>query len=202
MREALIVIDLQNDFLPDHVLGVPEADQIIPLINKLTKKFSFVVATRDYHPKDHVSFASSHHGKNVGEQVDDQVLWPEHCIAHTPGAELASALNKEQINLIFDKGSDQNVDSYSAFYNNARIRKTGLDQILRSKGIEKIYLCGVATDYCVLFSALDGIELGFDVTLIVDACRGIDLQPGSSKKAIEMMRSRGVKIITSDQIGI
>lgn len=202
--KALLIVDMQNDFMPGGSLAVPHGDEIIPIINKLIPKFQHVVATQDWHPKDHVSFASNHPGKKPGEIISvkgvDQILWPDHCIRNTKGAELVAALNKEPISTIFYKGTDKWVDSYSTFFDNARLRATGLEEYLESRGINEIYIVGVATDYCVLYSALDALELEFEVTVIADACRGINLKPGDVDRALQSMKQKGAKIINSKEI--
>jgi nicotinamidase/pyrazinamidase len=147
---------MQNDFMPRGALPVPNGDAIIPLINQLIDKFPHVIATQDWHPLDHVSFAANHPGKKPGEFIEvkgiKQILWPTHCVMHTKGAELVPSLKKEKIASIFYKGSDKWVDSYSAFFDNARLRKTGLEDYLKKRGINELYIVGVATDYCVLYS--------------------------------------------------
>src|SRR5580700_3004969 len=163
--KALIIVDMQNDFMPEGALGVSSAHEIVPIINKLIVRFSLVVATQDWHPLDHVSFASSHANKKAGDIVQvgeiDQILWPMHCVRNTQGAELIPSLDKRSIASFFYKGTDKNIDSYSAFFDNARRKSTGLADYLKSRGVSEIYLAGLTTDYCVLYSAFDAIDLGF-----------------------------------------
>lgn len=198
---TLLIVDMQNDFMPGGALGVPGADEIIPILNKIIPKFSLVVATQDWHPADHTSFAKNHPGKKEGEKVDvdgiSQILWPVHCVRNSKGAELVSRLNKEAIASIFYKGTDKRIDSYSAFFDNAHRRATGLYDYLESREIEEIYIAGVATDYCVLYSVLDALELGLKVHVISDACRGIDLYPGDVEAAFTKMVERGAHITPS-----
>ncbi|MES2273965.1 MAG: bifunctional nicotinamidase/pyrazinamidase [Chlamydiota bacterium] len=200
---ALIITDVQHDFMPGGALGVPNANEIIPLINRLIPKFDHVIATQDWHPASHISFAPVHR-KKVGEVIVvgkvEQILWPVHCVQNTRGAQLAEGLHQEKIESIFHKGVDPKVDSYSTFFDNARRRSTGLSDHLRKKKITDLYFVGVATDYCVLYSVLDSIDLGFQTTVIRDACRGINLHPGDEEKAFEKMRKHGAQIITSAEV--
>lgn len=192
---ALLVVDMQNDFMPGGPLGVPHADKIIPVINRLMSRFSLVIATQDWHPKDHLSFASNHPGKKVGDRIQlkgiEQILWPDHCIKNTQGAELVASLNKEPISTIFYKGTDREIDSYSTFFDNARLKATGVEEYLKSRKIKEIVVVGVATDYCVLYSVLDALDLGFHVTVIEDGCCGINLSPHDSQMALQLMSAKG-----------
>lgn len=201
--KTLIITDVQHDFLPGGSLGIPGGEAIIPIINRIMPKFDHVFATQDWHPRHHVSFASVHH-KKVGEiiQVGDtaQILWPDHCIQNTHGAELAKGLHKERIEAFFHKGTDPKVDSYSTFFDNSRKRSTGLADHLRKHNLKNLYFVGLATDYCVLYSVLDSLELGFHTWVIRDACRAINLQPHDEERAIDKMRSKGAKIIQSVEI--
>lgn len=202
--KALLIVDLQNDFMPGGALGVPGADRIIPLINRLIPAFSLVVASQDWHPQDHVSFAVNHPGKKVGSVIQVkhqlQVLWPVHCVRMTQGAEIVGALHKEAIASLFYKGTDKDIDGYSAFFDNAHLKSTGLFDYLQSRGVDEIYIAGVATDYCVLYSTLDAIELGLSVVVIKDACRAINLHPGDEEKALHAMAARGAKLLSSDEV--
>lgn len=195
---------MQNDFMPGGTLAVPNADKIVPVINQLMPHFSLVVATQDWHPQDHVSFAPNHSEKKPGDVVDikgiPQILWPVHCVRNTRGAELVSTLDKDKIESLFYKGTNKWVDSYSAFFDNARQKSTGLHDYLVSRVVKEIYICGVATEYCVLYSVLDALELGWEVHVIVDACKGINLRSGDVDAALETMRSRGAKLTTSKAI--
>ncbi len=197
--KALIIVDMQNDFMPGGALGVPGADKIVDLINSLMTQFPLVVASQDWHPSDHVSFASSHPGKKPGDvikvQAQDQVLWPVHCVRDTFGAELVNGLNKKQIAKFFHKGTDKNIDSYSSFFDNARLKSTGLGEYLKSQNVTDVYLVGVATDYCILYSAFDAIDLGFSVSVIAPACKPINLDPKDEERAFAAISAKGGKIL-------
>ena len=200
---ALLIVDVQNDFIPGGALAVKEGDQVVPLINTLQGKFSHIIATQDYHPSDHGSFASNHPGKNPGDFIDlaglNQILWPAHCEQGTEGSEFHPDLNQSQWEAIFQKGKNPEVDSYSGFFDNARRGDTGLGNYLKARGIRRVFVCGLALDYCVKFTALDAKSLGFDTFLIVDATRAVNLQPNDGESAIEEMREAGIKIITSKE---
>lgn len=202
--KALVVVDMQNDFMPGGSLGVSGADQLIPVINSLIPKFPLVVASQDWHPQDHVSFASNHPGKKAGDMIKvdhhDQVLWPVHCVRNTHGAELVGRLNKENISSSFYKGSDRNIDSYSAFFDNARRKSTGLGDYLRSRGVTDVYFAGLTTDYCILYSSLDAVDLGFSVFVIADACLPINLKPQDEERALAAISAKGGKIISSKDV--
>lgn len=202
--KALIVVDMQNDFMPGGALGVPDGFKIIPIINELMKKFPIVVVTQDWHPHDHVSFITSHPGKKIGDTVIvngiPQIVWPVHCVRNTKGAELVEGLNKAPIESNFYKGTDKMIDSYSAFFDNARRKSTGLADYLQSRKINDISIVGVATDYCVLYSTIDALDLGFTVTVIEDGCKGINLSPNDVRDALSTMREKGAKIVTSNSI--
>ncbi|MDX2249422.1 MAG: bifunctional nicotinamidase/pyrazinamidase [Bacteroidia bacterium] len=201
---ALILVDIQNDFLPGGALAVSEGDKIIPVVNRLQKKFDRVIATQDWHPATHGSFAANHTGKNPGEVINlfglQQILWPVHCVQGRTGAEFATDLEKAAIEKVFTKGTDPEIDSYSGFFDNGRRKATGLGDYLSSQGVETVYVVGLATDYCVKFTALDAQSLGFKTVLIADACRGVNLSPDDTEKAIEEMKAAGVIVITSDQV--
>ncbi len=198
MKKALIMVDLQNDFCPGGALAVPEGDAVIALANQLQQKFDFVVATKDWHPADHVSFASQHAGKKIGDIIPvhglDQVLWPDHCVQNSSGAEFHPKLNTAKIRRLFYKGIDSNIDSYSAFFDNEHLRSTGLGDYLLLEKVTDIYVLGLATDYCVKFSCLDAINLGFQVHLMIEGCRGVELNPGDVTQAIDAMEQAGVKV--------
>jgi nicotinamidase/pyrazinamidase len=203
---ALIIVDIQNDFLPGGALPVPHGDEIIPLANQLREqeRFDVVIGTQDWHPPNHGSFAANHRGKKPGDRIDldgiEQILWPVHCVQNTHGAAFATALNTKRFARIFQKGIDPRIDSYSAFFDNAHRRSTGMSDYLNQRSIKSIYLCGLALDYCVKFSTLDACQLGFRVHVIVDACRGIDLNPGDVKKALDEMKKAGAILLKSDQL--
>jgi len=202
--KALILVDIQNDFLPGGALAVPDGDQIIPVANELQAAFPLVVATQDWHPANHGSFAANHPGKKVFEQIDlnglSQTLWPIHCVQGTPGADLAPGLHREPIAKIFRKGADAGIDSYSGFFDNGHRRATGMAEWLKSKGVTEVHICGLATDYCVKFTALDAAQMGFKAYFIEDASRGVNLRPADVKNAIAEMNRAGVKTVQSKDL--
>ena len=193
---ALILVDIQNDFLPTGALPVPRGDEVIPVANQLMPDFDLVIATQDWHPRDHGSFASQHPGRKPFEVVDlhglPQVLWPEHCVQGSRGAEFAPGLDVQRITKVFPKGTDATIDSYSGFFDNGHRKATGLGDYLKSRGVTDVCVLGLATDYCVKFTALDARALGLNVTLAVNGCRGVDLQPGDCDRAIDAMKKAGV----------
>lgn len=177
--KALIVVDIQNDFLQGGSLAVPVGNEIIPVINSIQEKFDLVVATQDWHPKGHKSFASQHSNKSVYDKIGlngiEQVLWPDHCVQGTVGAEISSELNQNKIEAIFRKGMNTIIDSYSGFYDNGKLKCTGLGDFLKGRGVKEIFVCGLAADYCVYFTAKDALELGFTSTIIENATKAIDV---------------------------
>ncbi|MFH1260057.1 MAG: bifunctional nicotinamidase/pyrazinamidase [Elusimicrobiota bacterium] len=197
MEKVLIIIDVQNDFCPGGALAAPEGDKVVPVINQLQKKFDLVAATQDWHPQNHGSFAGNHPGKKIGEVIDlnglSQILWPEHCVENTRGAEFVSTLEMKGIK-VFRKGMDKTVDSYSGFFDNGRKNATGLGDYLKNQGVTDVYIAGLATDYCVKFTVLDALRLGFKTTVIKEACRGVNIQSGDSEAAIEEMKKAGANI--------
>lgn len=199
---ALIIVDVQNDFLHGGALAVTEGDTIIPVINKFQAKFDLVVATQDWHPSDHKSFASQHAGNNVFDQINlnglPQVLWPDHCVQQTKGAEFSSKLNRKKIETIFRKGMEKNIDSYSGFFDNGKKKATGMGAYLKSRGVSSMFVAGLAADYCVYFTALDGLELGFQSTIITDATKAIDSNDFARK--LEFFKSKGGKEIRSEEM--
>ncbi|NTS39929.1 bifunctional nicotinamidase/pyrazinamidase [Flavisolibacter sp. BT320] len=199
---ALLLIDIQNDFLPGGALAVSGGDQIIPVVNALQNRFELVVATQDWHPATHKSFASAHPGKNVFEQIDldglPQVLWPDHCVQGTTGAELSPAVDWKRTEAIFRKGTNPDIDSYSGFYDNGRRKETGLAAYLKGRGVTTVFLAGLAADYCVYFSAKDALAEGFNVVLIEDATRAID--EGGYQKARKDLLEEGGRILQSSEI--
>jgi len=203
---ALILVDIQNDFLPGGTLAVPDGDAVIAPANALIERggFDLVVATQDWHPRDHGSFAANHPGKNVYERVDlnglEQTLWPVHCVQGTRGAELAEALSRKRRDRVIQKGTDPAIDSYSGFFDNGHRKSTGLGDYLSSNRVTDIFLCGLATDYCVKFTALDARELGFNVTLIDDACRGVNIRSTDSSTAVDEMCRAGVIVVHSNDL--
>jgi nicotinamidase/pyrazinamidase len=201
---ALIIVDIQNDFLPGGALAVPGGNEIIPIVNRIQAGFDLVVMTQDFHPSHHGSFAANHPGHSIYEVIDlnglPQVLWPVHCVQGSPGAEFPIALDIRNVDRVFVKGTDPLIDSYSGFFDNGGQKATGLGDYLAEKGVTSVHVCGLATDYCVKFTALDAIALGFETVLIEDACKGVNLGPDDIKNAISEMRSEGIKVIQSTQI--
>jgi nicotinamidase/pyrazinamidase len=199
--EALILVDIQNDFLPGGALAVPEGNQIILVVNKLQKNFDLVVATQDFHPADHKSFAANHAGKQPGDHIElqgmDQILWPVHCVQGSQGAAFANTLRMDKVEKVFPKGTDPEIDSYSGFFDNGHLKATGLGDYLKEKGVDKVVIVGLATDYCVKFTALDAVGLGFEAVVVKDATRAVNLQEGDFEKALDKMKNQGVTIIDS-----
>ncbi len=199
-RTALILVDLQHDFMPGGALAVAHANEVIPFANALQQDHELVVATQDWHPGDHKSFASQHPGKSPGELIDlnglPQVLWPDHCVQGTHGARFVEELDTRRIAAIFRKGMDVEVDSYSGFYDNGHRHTTGLAGFLREQGVTHVSVLGVATDYCVKFTVLDARKEKLPVKLLLPACRGVELAPGDIDAAITAMRDAGAEIIT------
>ena len=202
--KALILVDIQNDFLPGGALAVPDGDAVIPIANKLQSAFPLVVATQDWHPANHGSFAASHPGKKIYEHIElnglPQTLWPVHCVQNTPGAALAASLNQERIAKIFQKGTDAGIDSYSGLFDNGHRKSTGLGEWLKAQGVTEVFVCGLATDYCVKFTALDTLQFGFKTTLVEDASRGVNVRPDDVQNAIEEMKRAGVEIVQSANV--
>lgn len=201
--KTLLIIDVQNDFLPGGSLPVAHGNEILPIIQKLIPKFEHVIATQDWHPPKHISFASVHN-KKPGEVIkigdSDEVLWPDHCIQNTKGAELAKEIDQKKIHKIFYKGTDIKIDSYSAFFDNARKRSTGLDEYLKEKNINELYFCGLATDYCVFYSVLDARSLGYKTYVIEDACQAVNLKEGDEMKAFKKMKEDGAILLQSSDL--
>ena len=206
MREVILLIDVQNDFLPWGSLPVPRGDEVIAIANRLLARLDDrpVVATQDWHPPDHQSFASQHPGRRPYDVVDlggiPQVLWPDHCVAFTHGARLAAALDARRVERIFLKGIDPAVDSYSGFFDNARRRATGLGGWLRERAFDGVVLLGLATDYCVKATALDALELGLAVTLVQDGCRSVDVAPGDGAAAFAAVAAAGGRLVRSEEL--
>jgi nicotinamidase/pyrazinamidase len=201
--DALIVIDVQNDFCPGGALAVPDGDAVVPVINGLQARFKTVLLTQDWHPDEHRSFASYHGAEPFSTtemHYGTQVLWHDHCVQGTPGAEFHPGLDTRRAQLILRKGFRHHIDSYSAFFENDRTTVTGLAGYLRERGIGAVTLAGLATDFCVAYSALDAVALGFRVRVVADACRAIDLD-GSLVRMLAEMRAAGVAIVTSDTVG-
>jgi nicotinamidase/pyrazinamidase len=201
---ALILVDLQNDFLPGGALAVPHGNEVIPLADELQRRFDLVVATKDWHPRDHGSFAANHKGKKPGDRIIldgiEQILWPVHCVQNTHGAEFAPGFDTSRIADVFHKGTERNIDSYSTFFDNAHRRHTGLAHYLEKRGIKDIYVMGLALDYCVKYSALDARHLGLNTHVIVDGCRGIELKSGDIGRALNEIKRVGAVLLQSSYL--
>ncbi len=201
---SLLLVDLQNDFMPGGALAVADGDAVVGVANALMPRFSLVVASQDWHPADHGSFASAHPGRKLGDVIDlagvEQVLWPDHCVQEAPGASFHSGLDVAGIDRVVRKGTDPAVDSYSAFFDNDRRRDTGLAAFLEKSGAEELVVLGLATDYCVKYTVLDACGLGFGVTVITDGCRAVDLAHGDGDRAFAEMRSAGARLVTLDEL--
>ena len=198
-KTCLLLIDVQNDFLPGGALAVPGGDQVISVANQMIRDFDIVIASQDWHPSNHGSFVSQHPDRKVGDTFlwngASQVVWPDHCVQGTYGAAFPSELDVSKISQLVTKGEDPNVDSYSAFFDNAKMRATRLHVLLQSLEVDTIHMMGLATDYCVRATALDALELGYRVTLHTKGCRGVEIQPGDCVKAIEEMALKGVEVL-------
>lgn len=204
MKNALILVDIQNDFLPGGALAVPDGDSIVPIANEIMDRFDLVIATQDWHPFDHGSFASRHKGRMPGDIIElnglEQLLWPDHCIQNTKGARLAPDLNTDLITKIVHKGMDREIDSYSGFYDNGRKKDTGLYAYLKQQDVEQLSIMGLATDYCVKFTALDARKSGFLTNLIEEGVRGVELNKGDCKKAVTEMENAGVIVVSISDV--
>ena len=202
--KALILVDIQNDFLPGGALAVPDGNKVIPVVNLLQPLFPIVVATQDWHPANHRSFAANHPGRKIFEQIElngrPQTLWPVHCVQETHGVELAATLNRERIVRVFPKGTGKSIDSYSGLFDNGRHMSTGLSEWLKAQGVAEVFVCGLATDYCVKFTALDAVHVGFRTYFIEDASRGVNLRPDDVKNAVEEMKRAGVVVVQSAEL--
>jgi nicotinamidase/pyrazinamidase len=199
--EALILIDIQNDFMPGGTLAVRDADRVVPVANREagSGRYGLIIATRDFHPAGHGSFASAHPGRKVGDKITlggvPQTLWPDHCVQGTPGADFAPGLLTDRIDRTINLGTDRLVDGYSGFFDNAHERETGLHRQLQEKQVNTLTLLGLATDYCVYFTALDAVSLGYKTRVVVDGCRGVDLKPGDSERALKDLAARGIELV-------
>ncbi len=202
--KALILVDIQNDFLPGGALGVPRGNEVVPIANRLQPRFGLVVATQDWHPPGHGSFASAHPGRKPGEFVElaglRQVLWPDHCVQGAAGAAFAPDLTMSRVEAIIRKGTDPSIDSYSGFFDNGHRKSTGLGDYLRGRGATDLYVLGLATDYCVNFTALDAARLGFRTFLVEDGSRGVELSKGDVARALDEARKGGVEIVQSGDV--
>jgi nicotinamidase/pyrazinamidase len=202
-RDVLLVVDIQNDFCPGGRLAVPRGDEVVPLINELAERFEHVVLTQDWHPDNHLSFASAHPGRKPYETISvsygQQILWPNHCVQGTTGAELHDGLRIEHAELVLRKGYHRHIDSYSAFYENDRKTRTGLAGYLRERGLTRVFMAGLAFDFCVRYSAEDAKREGLDVVVVEDACRGIDVE-GSMQATRKTFEAIGVRCTSADAI--
>ena len=200
---ALILVDLQKDFVCEGALAVDDGDQIVPVANLLMPYFDLVVATQDWHPNDHLSFAAQHSSRQIGDEIEleglPQVLWPDHCVEQSKGAELLSMLDMEGIHQVFQKGTHRTIDSYSGFFDNGHRHATGLENFLRDQQVTDVYIMGLATDYCVKYTALDAVKLGFRTHLVLDGCRGVELTAGDVERAVEQMQLAGIYITSAAQ---
>jgi len=195
--KTLVIVDVQNDFIKGGSLEVPEGQNVIEPINNIIKDYDLVIATKDWHPKDHVSFASNHKDKNIGDVIKvngtDQTLWPDHCIQNSFGSDFPSNLDVSNVQKIIFKGNDSSIDSYSGFFDNGNIRATGLSEYLKQNGVLQVDCVGLATDYCLKYTALDSLSEGFQTRVIIDCIRGIDEK--GCEMALEEMKSKGIKLI-------
>ena len=203
---ALIIVDLQNDFMPGGALPAHEGDAILPAINRLLDmNFDLIVATKDWHPEQHGSFAATH-GKAVHEKIVlndlEQILWPVHCVQGTHGAEFAPGWEHGKVHKTFFKGIEKNTDSYSTFFDNAHRRSTGLHDFLKEYQISTLYIAGLATDYCVKFSVLDAIDLGFEIFVVTDACHAVNINPEDEIRALQEMERAGAHLVKSHEVKI
>jgi nicotinamidase/pyrazinamidase len=194
MSDALVIVDFQNDFTPGGALPVPEGDEIADPVNSLAREFDLVLATRDWHPEEHGSFKDVEVDPERWDGTEPPNIWPVHCVAGTPGAELHPRLEREQVDVVIDKGQDPHSQGYSGF------QGTELARLLRERGVERLVVTGIATDYCVKNTVLDALGEGFDVTVVTDAIRGVDVEPDDSERAIEEMTAAGAKTATSDEV--
>ncbi|WP_020571202.1 bifunctional nicotinamidase/pyrazinamidase [Neolewinella persica] len=196
---ALILVDLQVDFMPMGMLPVAEGDQVVPIANALMPAYHTVVATQDWHPANHGSFAANHPWRKPGQVIDlhglPQVLWPIHCVQETWGAEFVAELDTDRITRVFQKGTDPEIDSYSGFFDNGHRKSTGMAEWLRARGIEEVHVLGLAADFCVKFTVLDALKEGFRTTLIREATRGVELEAGDVERAVAEMREAGAEIL-------
>ncbi|HEV8051055.1 MAG TPA: bifunctional nicotinamidase/pyrazinamidase [Parachlamydiaceae bacterium] len=203
-KKALILVDIQNDFLPGGSLAVPDGNEILPVIEKLVAlPFDFIIATKDWHPKDHISFAANHR-KAPGTKIKigniQQILWPVHCVQETHGSELAVGAHIDNISKIIHKGTDKSIDSYSTFFDNGQMKSTGLSTYLHTNHINELYIAGLATDYCVKYSVIDALHLGFKTFVVTDACRGINIKAKDSERALNEMQKSGAILTTFQEL--
>ncbi|MEE8408563.1 MAG: bifunctional nicotinamidase/pyrazinamidase [Myxococcota bacterium] len=204
VERALILVDLQNDFMPGGALEVANGGQIVPVANAIISKFDLVVATQDWHPLDHGSFVTQNASKKVGDVIElggiEQVVWPVHCVQGSDGAAFHASLDRSGITDVFQKGTSRRVDSYSGFFDNDHEKSTGLGDYLKGRAVRRIYIMGLATDYCVKFTALDAVELGFETSVVEDGCVGVELNAGDVEAAFTEMRRAGVRCVRSADV--
>lgn len=199
MTTALVLVDLQNDFMPGGALAVDRGDEVVSIANDLMPHYDIVVATQDWHPEDHGSFAANHDAAAVFDTVPlnglEQILWPVHCVAGSPGAAFHTDVHRPGITQVFPKGCDSLVDSYSGFFDNGKRRSTGMGEWLRAQGVDTIDVMGLATDYCVQFTAIDGAQSGFTTRLLLPGCRAVGMHPGDEQAALQAMEEAGVSLV-------
>lgn len=204
MNRALLLIDIQNDFCPGGHLEVPGGDAVVGVANQLAPSFELVVATKDWHPANHGSFAANHPWRKPGQVIQlnglDQILWPIHCVQGSFGSEFHPKLNTEIIDEVFYKGTDPDIDSYSGFFDNGHLKSTGLGDFLKEKGIAELFVCGLATEYCVKFTVLDALELGFKTFVVLEGVKGIDQQDGDVDKALDEMKAKGAVLLHQSEV--
>ena len=203
-KDALILVDLQNDFIAPGALPVPDGIQVVPLANRLQPLFDVVVATQDWHPANHLSFASQHRNVVIGDMMEldglPQIAWPDHCIAGTYGADFIRSLDRKQIRQVFRKGTNRQIDSYSGFFDNGHHQATGLGDFLAERQVTDVYILGLATDYCVKYTAIDARALHFQTHLVVDACRGVNLRPHDVDEALDELSRQGIELTESTTV--
>lgn len=203
-NSALLIVDIQNDFLSGGSLEVKDGNKVIPIINKIQNNFTTIIATQDWHPANHKSFASQHQENNIGDFIDlngiTQILWPDHCVQNEYGSQFSNDLSLEKVEKVVQKGSNPEIDSYSGFFENDKLTETELHKYLKSKNIKTVYICGLASDYCVKFTAIDAANLGYETILIQDATKAVNISPNDHEKALEEMKNTGVKIINSSDL--
>lgn len=203
-QRALLLIDLQNDFVDNGSLAVKHGQEVIAVANRIMPSFDVVIATLDWHPSDHQSFASQHASVSVYDDFEldglSQTAWPDHCIEDTFGAQLVAELNQREVDFRVYKGTDRRIDSYSGFYDNGHRKATGLTELLRRENVTEVFVMGLATDYCVLYSALDAVREGFATTVITDGCRGVGIRPNDIPDAWKAMSAAGIRLLKSDEV--
>ena len=204
-HDALLLVDIQRDFCPGGALAVADGDAVVAVANRLQPAFAWVIATQDWHPAAHASFAANHPGGEPGETVEldglQQILWPVHCVQGTAGAAFHPDLDMRPVSAVVRKGTEERIDSYSGFWDNGRRRTTGLAGLLRGMGVARVWVMGLATDYCVRFTALDAVSEGFETLVVADGCRGVELQDGDTAAALGEMADAGIRVVNSMDVG-